>query len=128
MITKAVIRALAREGSNYFRVYIPLLRTAADDEEDAIFNATLCSISGIKYDLKVGDVVFVGFEDNYYDKPVILGKLFLNKDEEITTQITVKTLKVTDKSQLSKDTSIGSFDSNKLNIALKDIIEDKKLN
>ena len=107
MITKAIVKALPNIDNNKYTVYIPLLRNANDSETDAIFQATLAYIPGIYYSFSVGDVVFVSFEDNYYEKPVILGKLFVEKDKSVKTQVEVKTLKVLEKVDLG-----GAFSNN----------------
>lgn len=121
MITKGIVKELNRQGGNTFRVYIPLLRTAADGEGDAIFPATLCCIGGMNGSLKVGDVVFVGFEDNYYDKPVILGKLFLGEDGEgDSLNATFNSIRVVGKAVLPDDTHVGNRDLSK---ALKDVVD-----
>lgn len=116
MLTKGIIKKLYTNESNYFKVYIPLLRKAVDDEKSAIIDATAIYISGITNNLKVGDIVFLDFEDDNFNKPVILGKLFTGKkDDEITTTLTSKTLKVLEKTQLPGDTIVN-------NITLDDII------
>lgn len=102
MITKAIIKSTPTLDGNKYLVYIPILRNANDSESDAIFEATLAYIPGIYYSFSVGDVVFVSFEDNLYNKPVILGKLFVEKDESVKTQVEVKTLKVLEKADLGE--------------------------
>ena len=68
MITKAIVKGIPNVDSNKYRVYIPLLRNANDSEADATLEATLCFLNGIYYSLAVDDVVYVDFEDNYYEK------------------------------------------------------------
>ena len=128
MITKAFITELNKPNSNIFRVYIPLLTTAVSRREDAIFNATLCITDGLFYSLKVGDCVFVGFEDNLYDKPVILGKLYTGKETDIPTQITAKTLNINEKVTLPKDTTINGYDLNLVAKAIQDLVDNNDLN
>lgn len=107
MITKAIIKSTPALDGNKYTVYIPILRNANDSESDAIFEASLCYTSGIINSLKVDDVVFVSFEDNLYNKPVILGKLFkANSEDNITTQIIAKTLKVTENLDLQNKSNI----------------------
>lgn len=102
MITKAIIKSTPALDGNKYMVYIPILRNANDSESDAIFEATLAYIPGIYYSFSVDDVVFVSFEDNLYNKPVILGKLFVEKDKSVKTQVEVKTLKVLEKVDLGE--------------------------
>ena len=111
MITKAIIKSTPALDGNKYTVYIPILRNANDSESDAIFEATLAYIPGIYYSFSVDDVVFVSFEDNLYNKPVILGKLFTEKDKNVKTQVEVKTLKVLEKVDLG-----GAFSDNTLQL------------
>ena len=75
MITRAIIEELVDQ--YHYRVRIPIFDRS---EESAIYTqfndlsiATCASTKGINNSLKVGDVVFVGFEDNSSSHPVILG-------------------------------------------------------
>lgn len=98
MITKAIIKAIPELNGNIYRVYIPLLRNANDEEIDATFNATLAYTKGIVNSLNVNDVVFVSFEDSLYSKPVIIGSLYKGGIEDnVTTQALLKTLTVSEK-------------------------------
>lgn len=118
MITKAIVKETNKIGSNIFKVYIPLLRNANDEEKDAIFDATLCYTTGVMYTLKVNDVVFVGFEDNLMEKPVILGKLYKGDTEDNSSvQLKVKTIDITEKCSLPENTNIG-------NVNLKDMVKE----
>lgn len=106
MITKAIIKSKPAIGGTKYTVYIPLLRTATDEEVDATLSATLCYTPGISNAFSVGDVVFVSFEDNLYDKPVILGKLYTGQETSSPTQILARTIKVTDKFSLENHSSV----------------------
>ena len=107
VLTKAIVKKTYTTDSNYYSVYIPLLRKANDSEEDATLQATRIEIAGIKDDIKVGDVVYVGFEDDKYGKPIILGKLFTGQEADISSNQSLRTLAVSDKAQLPGDTTIG---------------------
>ena len=124
MVTKGIIKRLNELGDNHFLVYIPLLRTASDTEEEATFQATLCCFSGIYNSLKVGDVVFVEFEDNLYNKPVILGKLFLGDSDSSDVQLKGRSLTVSDTVQLPDNTKIGKYEVSNLLAKLQEISED----
>ena len=126
MITKAIIRGIPNINSNKYRVYIPLFRNANDSEIDATFEATLCFLNGIFYSLAVDDVVYVAFEDNYYEKPVIIGKLYTGREDKknISTQLTVKTINVLDKAQLSANTEINSKNFSNIYQNVREIQED----
>lgn len=77
MITKGIIEEII---SPYeVRVRVPTLdRSLTSSIATATENlniATICTLPNCYVNLQVGDVVFVGFEDNTYYKAVILGHL-----------------------------------------------------
>lgn len=122
MITKAIVKRLNEVNNNIFRVYVPVLKNVNMDETDATFDATLCSFNYAN-DLRVGDIVFVDFEENVMDKPIILGKLFLNNKEENNSQLILKTLNVKEKLTIPNNCKIGNIDLNDLVIKIKDLLE-----
>lgn len=128
MITKAIVKALPSTDNNKYTVYIPLLRNANDSEADATFNATLCFLNGIFYSLAIDDVVYVAFEDNYYEKPVIIGKLYTGSEDKnnVPTQITAKTIKILDKAQFPSDTTISDKTLNDISLRLNELEESVK--
>ena len=79
MITKAIIEQITDDGY-HFRVRIPILHKIEDAPGATPFKelpiALMCYAPGCKPNLSVGDVVYVGFENNQYSEPVILGMLF----------------------------------------------------
>ena len=80
MITKAIIQSINAAGNRCI-VRMPLFETAANPmpvEAEALVNIA----PGIFNNLAVGDVVFVSFEENALEKPVILGKLFRGSNTE----------------------------------------------
>lgn len=123
MITKAVIKNIPSENSGIYRVYIPYYRKANDSESDATYDATRCIIDGFYDDLNVGDVVYVGFEDNQFDHPIILGKLFTNGNTKVTTRLNVNSLKVNEKTSLSDDVSVGKSDLSRLITKINNILD-----
>jgi hypothetical protein len=74
LITKAIVRAINGAGNRCI-VRMPLFETASDMspvEAEALVSIT----PGFFNNIFVGDVVFVGFEENALEKPIILGKLY----------------------------------------------------
>lgn len=74
MITKAIVRSISKAG-NRCTVRMPLFETASDlspVEAEALVSIT----PGFFNNVFVGDVVFVAFEENALEKPIILGKLY----------------------------------------------------
>jgi hypothetical protein len=85
MITKGIVietpqsKKLKDLNSNKYRVRIPLFESAG---LDTVYNLDSCLCYGSQLDLSIkeGDVVFISFENNELDKPVILGKLYCDKN------------------------------------------------
>lgn len=74
MLTKGVIRSINRSG-NRCMVELPLFQTPSDPNP-VILEALISITPGTFNNLFVNDVVFVSFEENALEKPIILGKLF----------------------------------------------------
>lgn len=82
MITKAIVQSINANGTRC-TVRMPLFETAASSapiEAEALVNIA----PGVYNNLVVGDVVFVAFEENKIEKPVIIGKLFRGAEVEGT--------------------------------------------
>ena len=110
MILKGYIKKLPDQGDNIFKVRIPFLEDNTNSE--MVFDALLCNQPGIYYGYKVGDCVFVSFENDKLDTPIILGKLFINvkdKDDGSATYHLVNELTVTDTINLPENTKIGNY-------------------
>lgn len=74
MITKGLVKSVNRSG-NRCVVRLPLFETASSTspiEIEALVNIT----PGMYNNLFVNDVVFVAFEENALEKPIVIGKLF----------------------------------------------------
>lgn len=105
--TKAYITQVPSEGSNMFKVDIPLMQDNVSEE--AIFDALLCSTSGNYNDYKVGDCVFVDFEDDKYNTAIIMGKLYTEVPEENEAYGLFNELKVTGSAILPENTKLGQY-------------------
>ena len=92
MIYKAIISEIINNGYEV-RIRIPVLHKIEGVSNATKFNdlpiATVCTQPGIKPAYKVGDIVFVSFEndDTYY--PLVLGQLYCEKN---TSQSNIDTL------------------------------------
>lgn len=83
MITKGIIRSINKAGNRCI-VRMPLFENASSSspvEAEALVNIT----PGLFNNLFVGDIVFLGFEENALEKPIILGKLYKGISNENTT-------------------------------------------
>jgi len=75
MITKA--KVLRTVSDNTYEVHIPIYDNGSDIYKAT---ATVSYTRGIKNPIVLGDIVFVTFENNKINKPVIVGKLFIGDD------------------------------------------------
>lgn len=116
MLTKAIVQKVDYT-KNICRVRIPLFENASRNvnmiEADAQFSVT----PGIYNSYKTGDVVFIGFEENKMEAPIILGKLFVSPVAEANSQrgtLSGNALLITDTAQLPYSTifNYGSIAQN----------------
>ncbi len=110
MIIKGYIKQVPNDGDNIYKVRIPFLEDNTNNE--MVFNALLCNQPGIYRGYKEGDCVFISFENDKLDVPIILGKLFVDiNDSDDGTAIyhVVNELNVTSKINLPSDTRIGNY-------------------
>lgn len=80
MITKAIVQSIHPAG-NRCVVRMPLFEMAASSapvEAEALVNIA----PGMFNSLEVGDIVFIAFEENAIEKPIILGKLYRGAEIE----------------------------------------------
>ena len=79
MLTKGIIKERILD-SNLYRVRIPYFEQAGFKNVE-YYDAIVAHEPALIDSYNVGDVVIIGFEDHEADKPVIIGKLLLNKEE-----------------------------------------------
>lgn len=83
MVTKGLVKSINRAG-NRCVVRLPLFETASSSvpvEIEALVSIT----PGMFNNLFVNDVVFVAFEENALEKPIIIGKLYTGAPNENST-------------------------------------------
>ena len=84
MITKAIVRSINGAGNRCI-VRMPLFETASSQspvEAEALVSIT----PGLFNNIVVGDIVFIAFEENALEKPIIIGKLFRGSGVENDTR------------------------------------------
>lgn len=108
MITKAIIEEIL---SPYeVKVRVPLLDRYDSNLATSTENlniATICSLPNCYINPQVGDIVFVGFEDNTYYKAVVLGHLCRPEMTSTYADVILNSLAVQGSTQLTSATSIG---------------------
>ena len=108
MIQKGIIEKLYPE-ENSALVRIPMYETSQG--ERALFTCIIKTLPGIINGYVEEDVVFVDFENDDLDYPVIVGKLYLGPAKEIgsKTSIDVDSLVVDGSAKFSSDFSISDI-------------------
>ena len=129
MLTKAIIQSVDYT-RNICRVRIPLFENASRNTNIIEADAQFSVVPGIYNSYKTGDVVFIGFEENKMELPVILGKLFVSASDEAGSyrgSLSGNSLAVTDTAQLPYST-VFNFDKIAQNNTLyKNLNTPKKL-
>lgn len=107
MITTGII--LSKNGENSYNVNIPDL-VGGNETFNSV--ATVCSSINNKLDLKINDVVYINFENNRRENPIIIGVLV---NDGSNADVNLNSLKVKRNFQLPQQTSIGAINSTNLN-------------
>lgn len=115
MVTKAVVvevidiyRARVR-----IPIYNQIEGAAAATPNDQLYIATISTSLGIRPAIKVDDVVFVAFEDNQLQQPIIIGAL-AREEDNTSSNIHAQTLDVDVMASLPLDTTIGGVQGNNI--------------
>lgn len=129
MLTKAIIQNIDYT-KNVCRVRIPLFENASRNVDMIEADAQINIVPGIYNSYKTGDIVFIGFEENKMELPVILGKLFISASDEASSyrgSVSGNSLAITDTAQLPYST-VFNYDKIAQNSALyKNLNTPKKL-
>lgn len=110
MITRAIVEEIV---SPYqVKIRIPLFDRAESSpmsrKKEDLNIATICSLPNCYVNIQVGDVVFVGFEDNTYYKAVVLGHLSREAMTETYADVTFGNLVSRATALLPQETTIGN--------------------
>ncbi len=109
MVTKGIVEEIV--SANEVKVRMPVYDkiasngTGTGSDNEAI--ASICCFPNVDISINVGDIVYLGFEDNNRQKPIVLGYLNGSFDSNRYTSVSLSSLKVNNRVQFPIDTSIG---------------------
>jgi hypothetical protein len=108
MIVKGLIKSI-NFSDNSCRVRLPVFETAASQGE-VVVKAIMSIQPGLYNGYNEGDVVFVDFENNRLNQPIVVGKLYLGSAKETTAKasgsLSISNLKVSSNATLPIDTKL----------------------
>lgn len=109
---------------NKFVVDLPIFNSSGINKDNSMsasqVNATLCYQPGNLDSYRVGDVVYVTFEDNDYSRAVIIGKLYLG-DDDCVGMSSVDKLKVKSGAILPENTTLGDIKVSDISRTIKNL-------
>lgn len=116
MITKAYIIDIIDKYR--VRVRIPIFNKSysspSSTPTDSLSVATICTLPGVVPNYKVGDVVYVGFEEDIISKPVVLGILCYLGMDKSSSDATFNSMSVGSVATLPQQTSVGNISPKEL--------------
>lgn len=105
------------------RVRIPVLNNvdfiSGHTVSQDLPEATFCTIPHIDLNLKIGDVVIVGFETNDFTKPIIIGYLYGAAKSCQPASLNLNGLSIQERAQLPQNTQIGAVTPSELSYLSK---------
>lgn len=126
MITAGIIKEINISSSTYidnkYLVELSIFKLPGDQNSSNYTYRANCSvIPGFYYPYQVGDKVFVGFLNNEYSYPIILGKIYQGLEYQNRCKALLDSLEVSGTVKLSRSTNIGDISYEDLNNRFMDI-------
>ena len=113
MVCKAYVES--KVGKYKVKVRIPALHRQVDSIGAVptidIPQSTMCVPPGVYPSLRVGDCLWVDFEDDNIDKPVVMGVLYTDNTMSIKSDFSGESLEIKSNATLPTETSIGKVTS-----------------
>ena len=115
MIVKGIVESVISK--NEVKVRIPILNGLSSQVDstptEQLSSSSICQLPNMQFELAIGDIVWVAFENNEFDLPVIIG--FLNIDQKTKVEHYCEELKVNYQAKLPNETQIGEVSSSSIN-------------
>lgn len=100
------------------KVRLPIIHRSTSSPEftpnDSLPIASICTLPNAHANIRVGDVVIVGFENNDEGKPIILGYLYKEILGDTALSLNLSALQVSGSTKLGYDTQIGDITASEI--------------
>ena len=111
MITRGIVEKIYSKNSVAVRV--PLFDKSATSASrtptESLGVASICILPNSIPNVRVGDVVYVGFENNDISKPVIIGYVYIDREYLTKQGLSLETIDVSTNALLPVSTRIGNI-------------------
>ena len=116
MLAKGIVEEIISQYE--IRVRIPTIHGMSNQNTGTptskLGKGPICTLPHCDMNLRVNDIVVVGFEDNDFNKPIILGVLYMSKGSNTLLDMNVNDLTVSGNVKLPPTTTIGKLTPDKL--------------
>ena len=116
MIAKGIVEKIY--SPNKYAVRIPIFDKSTTDNgrtpTDQLGVAQICTLPNCTPNVRVGDVVFVAFENNDISSPVIIGYMYLDKEYMTRQGISAESIEVVSTAKLPQQTTIGDVSAQEI--------------
>ena len=113
MITRGIVEKIYDKNS--IAVRIPIFDSSATASDrtptDSLGVASICTLPNSIPNVRIGDVVYVGFENDDISQPVILGYVYIDSEYSTRQGLSLQSLDVVSSAKLPKETIIGDVSS-----------------